>query len=285
MPFLSFEHAADAAAFAVVEGGTDDGAVLYIHPGDARATTEAGANPYAVRLDPSGEFIPLPTPDPKARDIFYVTGASGCGKSRMAAKIAAQYGRMWPDRTIYLVSKIDDDAQLDSIPSLRRINTETLITLPIDWHELANSMIVFDDFDTFPTDILRACRQLINEVATLGRHECISMVLITHEITSGLKSRIYLSESQNFIVYPTGASAQQLRYLLESHAGVEGKLVGLMRRLGRWVMVRKQWPQALLSKTFAGLLNCDVTDGVTGDGLDAFLPFTGGGPAAAGRRR
>jgi hypothetical protein len=82
----------------------------------------------SVDLPDGSTFEILPSPDPKRREVFYIAGASGSGKSYIAKGIAQYYKRFFPEREIYLISKLGEDSTLDTMkPPPKRINIQTLI--------------------------------------------------------------------------------------------------------------------------------------------------------------
>jgi hypothetical protein len=47
------------------------------------------ANDTMIELDDEGQFELLPTPDPKKREVWYIAGQSGSGKSYIAKSLAS----------------------------------------------------------------------------------------------------------------------------------------------------------------------------------------------------
>ena len=73
------------------------------------------------------------------RDVYYITGPSGSGKSYFVRMYCEQYKKKFKTNEIYLFSNLKEDESLDSIKPKRFRIDEELHTEPIKVEELANS--------------------------------------------------------------------------------------------------------------------------------------------------
>ena len=89
-------------------------------------------NSSEVNLPPNSTFSLIPSTDKKQREIWYISGPSGSGKSYIAKGLAQEYHTLYPDRQIYLVSKLEQDATLDKLKYLVRIDPAKLVESPIE---------------------------------------------------------------------------------------------------------------------------------------------------------
>jgi hypothetical protein len=208
-----------------------------------------------------GKFQPIPSPDPTKRQIWYICGASGAGKSWFARGVAENYKKLYPDRDVFLVSKLNEDETLDNMKGgkPKRINVNSLVSnYPKDLEEFRESLIIFDDFDTFSKPFSEAVQKLIDDVASMGRHTVTSMLCISHLITGGNRTRLLLNETHFYVVYPNGCSAKGLNLLLGTYAGLDQKdIVSVRKSSSRWVCVFKNYPPYLINEKEARLLNTE----------------------------
>jgi hypothetical protein len=204
----------------------------------------------------SGAFELLPCPDPKKREVWYIAGASGSGKSYIAKGLGEYYQKLFPDRSVYLVSKLEEDSgTLDKMkPAAKRINIQTLIDDYPDLDEFKNCMIIFDDYDTFTGPAEKVVHKLIDDLATMGRHTNTTMLCLSHYLTNYKKTRLLLNEATHLVLYPMATSHHALSYLLKTHVGMTKDDVRDLKKMGRWVMVAKQYPQYLISSQHARML-------------------------------
>ena len=205
---------------------------------------------------PDGDFQILPSPDPKKREVFYIAGASGSGKSYIAKSIAECYKRIFPDREVYLISKLGEDNTLDSMkPPPKRINIQTLIDDYPDLEEFADCCVIFDDYDTFTGQAEKTIHKLIDDLATMGRHTNTTMLCLSHYLTNYKKTRLLLNEATHLVVYPMATSFHALCYLLKTHVGLSKDDCRDLKKMGRWVCFYKHYPQWSLSLHTARILN------------------------------
>jgi len=213
----------------------------------------------SIILPSDSSFQLIPSNDPNKRQVYYIAGASGSGKSYIARGLAEYYKKFFPDREIYLISKLDYDETLDSmkIGKPKRINVQTLIDDPIDMKELTDSLIIFDDYDCFEGNTGKIVQQLIDDIAITGRHTNTSMLCLTHYISNYKKTRLLLNECQYMVLYPQATSYHQLCYLLKNHIGLSKQDCLELKKLGRWICIAKNYPQYLISEHSAKILHTD----------------------------
>lgn len=214
-------------------------------------------NDTSIELPAGSSFNLIPTPDPKVRQVWYVTGQSGSGKSYQARNLAEHYKKMFPTREIYLISKLNEDSTLDTmkIGKPKRINVQSLMDDYPDIKEFENSMVIFDDYDSFPDKMGKVVQQLIDDLAIQGRHTNTTILCLTHFTTNYKKTRLLLGEATNIIVYPQSTSSHALKYLLGTHFGLSKEDLSELKKMGRWVSIGKNYPSYLISEHTAKLLH------------------------------
>lgn len=271
MPVLTFEPSKDqkkkSTPVAIVKG--DDkkfhNKFLYLD------TDDKGKGITQAELPMGCMYNLLPSTDKDKRDIYYIAGASGSGKSWIAKQLAENYSKMYPERPIYVVSKLTEDNTLDSMDLGKdkkgdkeaiRLDYTQFVDNPPDINSLSNSLVIFDDYDTIEGKEGKAVQTLIEDIAIMGRkhHEDqgnITMLCLTHYLTNYKKTRLLLNEANFFVVYPQATSTHALTYLLKTHLGLEKDDIKELKKLGRWVCLHKSYPQYMISSQYAKLLHQD----------------------------
>lgn len=207
-----------------------------------------------IDLPEDSQFQILPSPDPEKREVFYIAGASGSGKSYIAKGVAECYKKLFPDREVYLVSKLGEDSTLDALPFLNRVNIQSFIDDYPELDEFKDCLVIFDDYDTLTGNAEKVVCKLIDDLATMGRHTNTTMLCLSHYLTNYKKTRLLLNEATHIIVYPMATSFHALGYLLKTHIGMTKDDVRDLKKMGRWVCVYKHYPQWLLSTQHARVL-------------------------------
>lgn len=213
-----------------------------------------------VVLPPDGKFRLLVDPDPKKRQVYYVPGKSGAGKSHICRMLATSYKHFFPRRDILLFSDLDKDETLDSMkiaegrPS--RIRLDTMLKDPPSLEESEKCMSIFDDYDTVKGDKGDALRSYIDEIATKGRHTQSTMVCASHHLTNYSKTSLILSEATQFVVFPQATGKKRLVYLLEKYASMDpAESEGLQGLNSRWVCIGNACPPYLVSEHEARIVS------------------------------
>jgi hypothetical protein len=208
----------------------------------------------------------LPNTDENKRDVFYVAGASGSGKSYIATQIARNYNKLYPDRDIYIVSKLDDDSTINNSGiNIIRLNWKKLID-NFDINVFYNCMMIFDDCDTIEGKEGKILKNVIDDIAIMGRKHSegqgnISLLFLTHYLTNYKATRLILNEATHLILYPQNTSYHPLYYLLKNYVGLDEAESRKLKKLGsRWVCIHKNYPQYLISQYEVKLLNIDEED-------------------------
>jgi hypothetical protein len=215
------------------------------------------ARDTSLRIGDDSTFQLIPNPDPKKREVWYIAGASGSGKSYIARQLAENYKKLFPSRDIYLISKLQEDSTLDTmkIGKPKRINIQSLVDDYPSIDEFKDCMVIFDDYDTFQGAEGKTVQTLIDDLAIQGRHTNTTMLCLTHYITNYKKTRLLLNEASHFVIYPQATSYHALKYLLATHIGMEQEKIKALRSLGRWICVSKNYPQYLVSQHTAEVLH------------------------------
>ena len=215
-------------------------------------------NEKRIDLDDEGLFELLPNPDPKKREVWYIAGASGSGKSYIAKGVAAYYHKLFPSRGVYLVSKLTEDSTLDALKFLKRINVQSFIDDYPELDEFKDCLCIFDDYDTLTGNAEKVITKIIDDLAIMGRHTNTTIMCLSHYLTQYKKTRLLLNEATHIVVYPLSSSYHALRYLLKNYVGVEEDKIKELRKGGsRWLCFTKHYPQTVITQRSAEILHAD----------------------------
>jgi ABC-type dipeptide/oligopeptide/nickel transport system ATPase component len=208
-------------------------------------------------------FEILPNTDENKRDVFYVAGASGSGKSYIATQIAKNYNKLYPDREIFIVSKLDDDSTINNSGlNIQRIDWRKLIN-NFDINIFFNCMVIFDDCDTIEGKEGKLLKNVIDDIAIMGRKHTdgqgnITLLFLTHYLTNYKSTRLILNEATHLILYPQNSSYHQLLYILKNYVGLDDDETKQLKKLGsRWICIHKNYPQYIISQFKVKILNQD----------------------------
>jgi len=193
----------------------------------------------------SGEIVPYPNGD--TREVLYVAGASGSGKSTYTAKYIEQYKKVFPKNKVYVFSRLEEDPAFDNLKLVRIKLNEELLVDPIKTDELSNSLVIFDDIATIPNeDIKNTIMKLRDDILETGRHNNIYVVNTEHLMMNYKYTRTLLNESSH-VTFFNGASKYHIVRFLKTYCGLDKKQIERILKLpSRWVTICRNYPQYIL---------------------------------------
>jgi hypothetical protein len=229
----------------------------------AKLTTKKAEEAHTtIELPPDSQFHLLPSSKEDVREVWYIAGPSGSGKSYIAKGLCERYRKQFPDREVFLVSKLKEDDTLDSTKGgpLVRIDLDKLVANPPEnLDEMENCMVVFDDYDTFTAPYVKVVLKLIDDIATMGRHSNTTMLCLSHYLSNYAKTRLLLCEATHFVLYPSATGNHALSYLLQTYLGFDKEETAQLRRIrSRWICIHKNFPQWVVSEHMAKLLHAEI---------------------------
>lgn len=194
-----------------------------------------------------GKFTLCPLKD--KFQLFYLVGACGAGKSYLAKEIIENYKIIYPKNEIFVISSLKEDATLDKLKYLVRIDPNTFLEEKPSIEEFKNSLVLFDDYENFPKNIYDLTIELINSISSTGRHFGINMICIQHNFTNYKATRLLLNEMTHCIVYPSSASNYALKYLLGNYCGIDRKQLKDIKQVkSRWVAIYRHHPNIMITQ-------------------------------------
>jgi len=185
----------------------------------------------------------FPTPNIDGRDIVWIVGKSGCGKSFWCKQFARKYRDIYPSNEIYLISFLDDDETLDEMENIKRIKLqpESITNYEIKPNELANCLLICDDVDSIQNKLVKEfVNNLIDVIGKVGRHTNVSMLCTSHLLYNGSATRVILNECHACVVFPKDSTFRSINHLLTSYFGLSREQVEDIKKINsRWIYVKK----------------------------------------------
>ena len=205
-----------------------------------------GEDKFTVK---DGEYIQL-IQRQKDREILYICGASGSGKSYYALQYLKEYRAKYKKNPIYMFSALNEDATLDQFKGLKRvdINNQNFINEAFEMEDFANSLCIFDDIDVISDRHIRyKVYELMNMIAQIGRHSKTSAIVTSHMPCRGTETKIIINEAHNVVFFPRGLGGSSLSYLLEKQLGLSKQQRDTIKKTrSRAVTLVKTYPNILL---------------------------------------
>ena len=190
-----------------------------------------------------GKFEIVPNEDAE-REIGYICGQSGSGKSYFVSMYVDKYKKRFKKNKIYLFSEVHDDEKLNKFNPIKIKLDSELINDELDYKDFDNSLVIFDDVDAIKDKKIKdEVYKILNSILKMGRHTNTSVLITNHNASEREKTKNIFCESHFICYFPFGGSQKQLKYMLESHADLDKKDIAYNKTLkSRWVCVKKNYP-------------------------------------------
>lgn len=192
------------------------------------------------------------------RQIVYIAGSSGSGKSHWCRQFIAEYHKAYPSRPVYIISALTEDTTLDKLKYIQRVKlTPELLEDELKSCDFADSLVVLDDCDTIANrKIRKKVLEIQSDLLSTGRHYNVSVLVTTHTPCSGLESKLILNECHACVIFPSGLGGRAKSYLLEAYLGLDKRQIKKLNDIdSRSICFIKGYPQVVLAEQDAYILN------------------------------
>lgn len=214
-----------------------------------------------VTLNDGSHFEILPTPNEGQRDVVYIAGSPGNGKTFQSCRFLKRYEQMWPDRKCYIFTadEMDETILVSGLKNTEIISLESLdpstgkpafLNKEWDQKDFIFSCVMFDDIDGLMNkEVYSKIRKLMMQCLLMGRHTGTTMVLTNHMLTDYQKTRQWIQHSTWVMFFPQSSIGRNTEYFLRSYVGVtDDEALDTIMKMGRWVAIKTHRPQVALSE-------------------------------------
>jgi hypothetical protein len=189
----------------------------------------------------------------KDREVIYMFGKSGSGKSILTRKYIKEYLLEFPDNDIFLFSLKNEDVAFDDFENLHRIPLEERVLKAVDLDTLKNSIVIFDDTESEHKEAwVKEITRIKDDIVQRGRSLRIFCIITTHMASNFNKTRVILNEADKIVSFPGRVSNSHFKYLFAKHCGVDNTNIKRMLQLrSRWVCFDRNYPMNVVHENGA----------------------------------
>lgn len=202
-------------------------------------------------------FQLIPNPETE-RQILYITGSSGSGKSYFTRMYCNEFTKIFPKRHIYLFSSIGDDSSIDAIKGLKRIKFgKEFLDEEFIIDDFKDSLVIFDDTDCITDKKLRnKVNGILGMILETGRHTNTYCIYTSHLACAGNDTKRILNEAHSITFFPATAGGRTLKYLMDNYLGLDKREISYVKNLpSRWITILKTYPKVVVSEKDIFLLS------------------------------
>jgi hypothetical protein len=223
---------------------------IYMAPLELAKTIEHPASTIEV---PDGELMQhLPYQNKTAgntRQIVYISGASGSGKSFYTSLYLKEYLKLFPKNLIYIFSSVEKDEALDGISKrIKRMKLdEKLVNTPLTIEDFKDCLVIYDDTEMLSNPMLIQKLNAIKAlIMTTGRHTNTFYIETSH-VTGGSKNRLILIEAHSVTLFLISMGYKQIKYFLETSFGFSMDQIRMIQNIkSRWVTLFRTQPITIM---------------------------------------
>jgi hypothetical protein len=218
---------------AVIQGGKYNGKIIYFYSDVKHIPKDDLKDDFTKHIEIfDGIMYPIPNTNESQRDIICIAGGSGLGKSTLSGSILEIYQAIYPDRPIYIFSKVKADPSIDDLKlkNVQRILLDNtfLEGEPLDCNDFKKSIVLFDDVSTLSGELLKSVLLLRDDLMCTARHTETTMICTCHLLMNYKETKVQLLESTMFTVFPKSNTYQMQRfcrvYMGMSNAAIKNAL-------------------------------------------------------------
>jgi DNA replication protein DnaC len=209
-----------------------------------------------VKLKDEAEFEVLPMEYEKGkRDVIYVSGASGSGKSYWIASYCKKFNKMTNNKApIYFISakKLTDESVYNDVKNIKQLSLdlEQLEEITEDgdaFQSFVNknsSLVIFDDAEALSKQQQKYVDLIMESILQIGRSKNINCIISRHILNNGMKTKIIFNEINKLVVFPNGISRYNLIYCLKNYIGFDKHMIDKIIKIkSRWLLIHTHTPR------------------------------------------
>ena len=254
--YLNFES--NGSGIAMIKNGTGKmkNKTVYL---DSNAKSLHGFND--LKIEGEDSYFQLLPDLKKNRQVIYVNGSSGSGKTFWIKRYLQEYKRIYPKSEIYVFSPFDSDVSYEGV-KIKNIKIEPeLLEDNLTSKDFEDSICVFDDVEALSNRTLRKeVLRIMDDILCTGRHYNCSACVVFHEACNGALTKKVLNESHAMVFFPATLGTRSLKYLCENYLGMDKDEIKRLKKLKtRAVAIIKSYPKLVLSEKDIYCL-CDGSD-------------------------
>lgn len=200
------------------------------------------------------EVLPIISSE-KQNTRMFISGPSGSGKSTFVSAFLMNYKRLYPNKTIWCISRLKDDPAFTAL-AMRRIDaTNATEVMQLQPEQFENSVTLWDDFEMLADkQALNYLYHIRNTLLETGRHTNTDVIVVSHQLLNSHVTKVVHLESNLVCVFPK-SNFTPIANWLKRYLGVDKSLLSKIRKLNsRWVVVRRSYPQLIIYEGGAFLL-------------------------------
>lgn len=213
-------------------------------------------------------FIPIPyigKPADGRRDVIYLGGASGIGKSTVICAYAKEFNHIFPKSPIFVLSgkvlSTDPNNPYKDIANLTEVDLHTFADIdPKEYIKYADpasgqSLVIFDDIEAVDNKTLKNVLAMMKAILELGRSSRIYCIISRHIMNDSKNTQFVFNECNKVIIFPSGLSKATTITNLTQKIGLDkADARQLANDNSRYILIQKSFPRYIITNQYVKLI-------------------------------
>lgn len=197
-----------------------------------------------------GNLEIVPRVEDNQRDVSFVFGAAGSGKTTFCCRYLMQYLYLFKERNAYVITKHKNDPSLKLLFDKYEKRAHYIYPdkswkkeNPLKVDNFKNCVIMFDDFTLLSDPYKTMIVNFLEDALQNGRHFSIDLLISSHIFDKFTK--LVLKEAYRLIFFPCEGGLGQLDRYLKTQMMLKTsaiKSIYDLRSISRWVCLCKYTP-------------------------------------------
>jgi hypothetical protein len=181
------------------------------------------------------------------RQILYISGASGSGKSFYTAAYLKEYHKKYPKNPIFIFSSLTEDKTIDECKNVIRIDFKDESFYLADYSVIEkwkDCLVVYDDTEMIADPFVATkLKNLQDLILTTGRHTNTFCIVTSHVANARERTRLILIESFSITLFLDTMGYKNLSYALETGFGFKRSQIDMLKMIdSRWITIFRTSP-------------------------------------------
>lgn len=190
------------------------------------------------------------------RDVIYVCGSSGSGKTYFISNYAKQFNDIFTESPIYFISakNLKDESAYNGVKRIKQIdikNEEMLEDITSEGDSFnyfaddsGYSLCIFDDAEAMSKNQEKLVNNILESILQIGRSKGIYCIVSKHVLCNNQKTKVIINECNKVVLFTNTLSHYSINYFLKNYGNYDKNQINkVLSTKSRYCIINKNIPR------------------------------------------